>query len=354
MNKEIFIHSFETVLPEFHRNQDEINEWIVKAHEACDPENFRPELKRFCLSEKYIGQRYYETPDVDEDWENHRIYRMPEGATIDERTLYFGEKAQRVFTELYQDRIPHHLIHVTCTGYLSPSPAQKYFSRGTSPAITHAYHMGCYAALPAVRMARAFSLSDGKDVDVVHTEMCSLHLHPELHSPEQIVVQTLFADGHIKYSIGESGSGLKILSIKEKIVPESEDDMTWIPGVFGMRMTLSKEVPFKIRDSLPEFVNELCLEAGIKKEHVLRDGIFAVHPGGPKIIEAVQKKLELRDEQVSASKKILFDRGNMSSATLPHVWDEIMRGNPPDGQIVLSLAFGPGLTIFGSLFEVRR
>ena len=145
---------------------------------------------------------------------------------------------------------------------------------------------------------------------------------------------------------------MKVLAIHERIVPESKDDMTWIPSSFGMAMTLSREVPHKIREVLLDFVEELCQKASLDKDDILTHGIFAVHPGGPKIIEGVQSKLRLRDDQVSASKKILYERGNMSSATLPHVWHEIMLQRPVSGKKVLSLAFGPGLTIFGGIFEV--
>lgn len=366
MIKEIFIHSFEQVLPDYHLEQSHIVEWILKSHqrvallkdECPDPQQFANALRRFCLSEKYIEKRYFECDELDENWEEHEIYRLMKdslaGVTIDKRNEYFGRTVQKVFARLYGNRAPSHLIHVTCTGYISPSPAQVYFSdKKIAPDISHAYHMGCYASLPAIRMASGLVHSEMKTIDIVHTEMCSLHLNPSLHSPEQMVVQTLFADGHIKYSVGESQQGFKVLGIKEKMIPDSGKDMTWIPGEFGMMMTLSREVPFKIRDALPLFVDELCLKAGVKKQEILELGIFAIHPGGPKIIEAVQKKLELKDEQVEVSKKVLRTRGNMSSATLPHVWQEMMESQLPDGTKILSLAFGPGLTIFGSLFEVR-
>jgi predicted naringenin-chalcone synthase len=66
----------------------------------------------------------------------------------------------------------------------------------------------------------------------------------------------------------------------------------------------------------------------------------------------VKKKLELNDDQVKESRKVLFERGNMSSATLPHVWHEMVQNEYSEGTLILSLAFGPGLSIFGSLFEV--
>lgn len=364
MNKEIFIHSFHPVLPQHHLRQDKIVDWILKSHLIVDalngdgkPEKIEHDLKRFALSEKYIAERYFDCGEVDEDWENHRIYKFTGeetiGAPIEERNQYFGEKVERVFDELYHDYHPEHVIHVTCTGYLSPSPVQTYFGHDEhSPEVTHAYHMGCYASLPAVRMGVGLALSEEKSIDIVHTEMCSLHLRPEIHTPEQMVVQTLFADGHIKYVLSDEKKGMKILCVHEKIVPDTLGDMTWTPASHGMSMTLSREVPIKIREALHGFIQELCDKAGIEQNDVLRDGIFAVHPGGPKIIEAVQKKLGLRDEQVELSKKVLFERGNMSSATLPHVWNEILNSQPERGRKILSLAFGPGLTIFGSLFEV--
>ncbi len=364
MNKEIFIHSFHPVFPQHHLRQPQITDWILKSHLIVDAlngdneaEKIERDLHHFALSEKYIAERYFECGEVDENWEEHRIYKFagdtPVGALIEERNKYFGEKAERVFHELYSERHPDHVIHVTCTGYLSPSPAQEYFCQDEhSPEVTHAYHMGCYASLPAVRMAVGLAISEEKAIDIVHTEMCSLHLRPDVHTPEQIVVQTLFADGHIGYVLSKEEKGMRVLSVHEKIVPNTKDDMTWIPSSHGMAMTLSREVPVKIRHVLNDFVDELCAKSGVVKEDVLANGIFAVHPGGPKIIEGIQSKLHLRDEQVQASKKVLFERGNMSSATLPHVWNEILLGKPKPGTKVLSLAFGPGLTIFGSVFEV--
>ena len=365
MIKEIFIHSFTPVLPENHLPQSKIIEWTLDSHFEAEVlrgrevhrHEFIESLRKYCLSEKFITQRYFDCDEVDGDWGSHEIYCLtaenPNGASMEVRNKYFGRKVARVFAELYRDRIPSHLIHVTCTGYLSPSPAQVFFSKQkSSPDISHAYHMGCYASLPSIRMACGLSLQGNADVDVVHTEMCSLHLNPSLHTPEQMVVQTLFADGYMKYTVGKEPKGFRICHIKEKLIPDSTDDMTWVPGKAGMMMTLSREVPIKIRDGLPAFMEELCVQAGVDKKELLSDGIFAIHPGGPKIIEAVQKKLELKDDQVAHSKKVLLERGNMSSATLPHVWKEILDQKPKPGKKVVSLAFGPGLTIFGSIFEV--
>jgi predicted naringenin-chalcone synthase len=83
-----------------------------------------------------------------------------------------------------------------------------------------------------------------------------------------------------------------------------------------------------------------------------RDSLFAVHPGGPRIIDGVQQTLELNDAQVETSRAVLHDHGNMSSATLPHVWMRL-DASAPRGALIASLAFGPGLTVCGALFEKR-
>lgn len=366
MEDDMYIHSFRSFLPANNLPQKDTVDWILSSHlrnevfkkSDLDKVEFLRKLRRFTVGDQHISRRYFESNDVSEEWGKHRIYRLlpetPEGASIGERNKFFAERALEILKEAYPESVPAHLVHVTCTGYMSPSPPQRFFGeKGSNTRITHAYHMGCYASLPAIRMAAALAESEKEGVDVFHTEMCSLHLNSAIHTPEQMVVQTLFADGHIVYTVGNAKEGFKLRAILERLVPDSHEDMVWFPDSNGMSMTLSREVPLKIRDMLPEFLKELASESGYEAQELIKNAMFAIHPGGPKIIEAVQKKLELREEQVSPGKKILLERGNMSSATLPHVWQDIWE-NHEEYDTVVSLAFGPGLTIFGAVFEVRR
>lgn len=317
----------------------------MRLSEHPEKERLGQILKRFAVNEKQIHHRYFEA-------ERDFIYQLTKnnlaGTDIKFRNEFFGKRAVEIFKQLYEDaKIPDHLIHVTCTGYLSPSAPQIFFGQlEQQPQITHAYHMGCYASLPSVRLARSLSHFSKASVDIVHTEMCSLHLDPSEHTPEQMVVQTLFADGHIKYTCEESDTGrrLDILNIQEQIIPDSGNDMTWMPAAHGMQMSLSKEVPGKIKEHLREFIRRLTPDPSKM--------MYAIHPGGPKIIDAIQEQLELSDEQVFFGRKVLRERGNMSSATLPHIWKEILDSDYTGP--LISLAFGPGLTIFGSLSEAKR
>jgi predicted naringenin-chalcone synthase len=354
----IALTDFQVQMPALWMDQLSSLEYIGQVHaktQTITSEELLPRLKRFGVKPTQISKRYFENTAL-----------AANGDDILTRTRVFAERGREIVEAFYPARVdgapllppPDHLIHVTCTGYVSPSPVQQVVTKrgwAGETAVTHAYHMGCYASLPAVRIAEGLVAARNKHVDIIHTEMCALHMDRTDHSAEQLVVQSLFADGHIKYSaksLDAVTSGYQVLAIKELIIPDSQQDMSWITASWGMKMTLSREVPAKIAVSLRKFVLDLCHEAEVDFVEILKSGVFAIHPGGPKIIDLVQENLELSDEQVRASREVLFERGNMSSATLPHVWYKLQEQKTSSRKKVLSLAFGPGLTIFGALFEV--
>jgi predicted naringenin-chalcone synthase len=288
-----------------------------------------------------------------------QIYRLgerPTGVPLAVRLQYFDAFVTSIFERYYPDREnpPDDLIHVSCTGYLSPSGAQKIVSKrgwGQATAVTHAYHMGCYGAFPAIRMGMGFLASGKRNVDIVHTEVCSIHSNPSLHAPDQIVSQTLFADGFIKYSIAQKTNSphLKILAVHEEIIPDSIESMTWNVVDWGNQISLSKEVPVRIARALDRYLKALCEKGGFA-ESLSGKALFAIHPGGPKILKQIQERLDLTDQQMAHSIAVLKECGNMSSATLPHIWEAILADpTVPDGAPLISLAFGPGLSISGSI-----
>ena len=127
--------------------------------------------------------------------------------------------------------------------------------------------------------------------------------------------------------------------------------MSWVVGDGGMRMTLARDVPEKIAQNVAAFVERLAESAGLSAKE-RQQALYAVHPGGPRILDLVLDTLRLQEEQIAFSRRVLRERGNMSSATLPHVWMEISRADEvgPDRNIV-SLAFGPGLTVCGAIMR---
>jgi len=375
------LSGFRVVRPRYEIEQTWAFSWLAQAHarsdaarlgrEAADPEVVARSEKlftRFGCSPDKIRARGTEVKDTTHsDFNEMGLFsigpKRVQAAGMRERMDFYSKRAGEAMSELYAagTPAPAHLIYVTCTGYVSPSPAQALVDeRGWhgQTAVTHAYHMGCYAALPAVRMAEGLLASSGEAIDIVHNELCTLHFDPSSHAPEQMVVQSLFSDGHIRYSLsaaaGFSGDGLELHAIHELLIPGTRDQMSWVPTEAGMQMTLSKDVPRSIAEQLPGFLACLLEGSGLTPGEARKSAIFAVHPGGPRIIDSVRALLELSEAQVAHSQGVLRDYGNMSSATLPHVWQRLLDDPAIEpGRFIVSLAFGPGLTIFGALLRKR-
>ncbi len=289
---------------------------------------------------------------------------------IKARHASYAKVADDSLAEMYSDipEPPDDLIHVTCSGYLAPSPVERMVASKNwfNTTVTHSYHMGCYGAFPAIKMAHGFLASSRfgvtlpkERVDIVHTEVLSAHVDVEVLKAENIITMTLFSDGFIKYSVvsedylRERGlRGLKILAFNEHVLPDSANDMTWVPGSTRFHMTLSAMVTVIIKQSVRPFVESLLRQAGIDFEQERRRLAYAIHPGGPKIVDHIQEALGLEEEQVSISKLVFAENGNMSSATVPHIFKEIVQEpGIPTGTRIVSLGFGPGLTVTGLVLE---
>jgi predicted naringenin-chalcone synthase len=358
---------FVATRPRYVVTQERTLAWIAAAHAAAeyaDPRErdvFAARLARViercaCPPTKIFARG--SSFNLEASWEDTGVYDLPRakhGAGTSARTQRFSEIVDAYFAQTYADETeaPDEMVHVTCTGYVSPSGAQKVVAARRWPTrVVHAYQMGCYASVPAARIAAGL-LHEAKRVDVVHTELCSLHFDPTDHSLEQLVVQSLFADGMIRYSMvpDDGRAGLRIRGSHEQIIPDSAGFMSWKVGDHGMQMTLAREVPERIAGALRGFMLELLRRSGAALAD-LKTCMLAVHPGGPKIIDRVREVLELDETQVAISREVLFDYGNMSSATLPHIWQRMLADPAiPRGTVIPSLAFGPGLTVCGAVLE---
>ena len=348
--KKVYLSDFKSSAPKYVWPQQDLNQYLSKVISNHNENSYsQPEwqklIERFGAGKNKISSRRSDFVNIED--ENYF-----EKSSL-KKSMFFHETASQHVFKLFDavTDCPDHVLHVTCTGYVSPSAVQNLVQkRKWNSQVTHLYHMGCYASMPAVRTAQAFLQTD-QSVDIVHNEICSLHLNPLDSSAEQLVIQSLFADGHIKYRASSVLQNHKpqfeVIAVNEFIVPETSHLMTWAVGDHTMDMTLSREVPQAI------LLNLNHVMATWQKKYPdlkISDTLFAIHPGGPKIIELVAEKLNLQPEQYQHSKKVLFECGNMSSATLPHIWSEIL-DTETKNKYVLSFAFGPGLTFFSSLMR---
>lgn len=356
---------FQIVRPRFISTQRNSLKWLQKAHLAAEKykhpkgaiteDEISKEISHVCCKSPTIATRSHVLQDYcHTNWEKMTIYNLtkqPQGAYLGKRNEIFEKSCDEVFQKFYPQNAtsPDDLIHVTCTGYCAPSPAQKIVSqKGWNTEVTHLYHMGCYAAVSAIRVANGLIKAGKSHVDIAHTEICSLHTNPSSHQRDQLVAQSLFADGFIRYKMSNSETkGLELMAVKEQVIPNSSSEMKWNLSEWGFEIALSKKIPVYLARNVEKFITSLSANMDFSWKNAL----FAIHPGGPKIINQIQEVLSLKEEQISASKKILQTYGNISSATLPHIWAEILQdqsiaSNTP----IISLAFGPGLTICGAVF----
>ncbi|MDX6459342.1 MAG: hypothetical protein QOE55_3039 [Acidobacteriaceae bacterium] len=230
-----------------------------------------------------------------------------------------------------------HVLVTCCTGLYAPGLDFEIVDHvGLSAGVerTMVGFMGCYAAINALKLARHIVRSDPKAaVLMVNLELCTLHLQ-ETQELEQVLSFLIFADGAAASLISACEQGFALDSFKAVTVPETRGLITWKIRGMGFDMLLSGRVPAELVRALHE--GELIAE---------RDGIdlWAVHPGGRSILDAVEKGLELPVGALAASREVLSCYGNMSSATVMFVLQRMMHQARP-GQRGCALSFGPGLT----------
>ncbi|GGH36535.1 type III polyketide synthase [Microbacterium album] len=261
-----------------------------------------------------------------------------------------------------------HVITVSCTGFYAPGPDFVLARDLGLPAGVQRYHlgfMGCYAAMPALRLAAQLCQADpGAVVLVVSVELCTLHLRTS-DDPDTIVATSLFADGAaagvVTARAAEAGErALELDAFATRTTPQGEGDMAWRIGDHGFEMVLSNAVPSIIGEHVTGALRPLLAGQGALAE-ALDDGSagdavahWAVHPGGRSILDRVESALSLRADQLGPARAILREYGNMSSATVLFVLRRILESaGVRDGDRLAAMAFGPGLTVESALMTVR-
>ncbi|NCX99917.1 MAG: hypothetical protein EBX35_15425 [Planctomycetia bacterium] len=182
-------------------------------------------------------------------------------------------------------------------------------------------------------------------------ELCSLHFQYGDHD-DHVVANSLFADGAAAAVCRTSrhpepaARPWRLRHQASRILPGSQREMGWLIGDHGFEMSLSARVPDLIASHLAPAVVAMLSAAGVSPAAVAS---WAVHPGGPRILTAVEAALELPADALAASRRVLAEHGNMSSATILFVLDRLRAADTP-GPCV-ALAFGPGLTVEMAVLE---
>ncbi len=253
------------------------------------------------------------------------------------------------------------LAVVSCTGYATPGLDILLARDLGMPADVqrlHIGHMGCYAAIPGLAAAADAVVARGKTAALLCLELTSLHVQPPEEDAGQMVAHALFADAAAAIALrpaggdgsGGGGLGLEVVDFVARTDVAKSALMTWNVTDHGFRMGLSPRVPAVLRKHVGAVAEELLAAHDLRPADVAG---WAVHPGGPRIVEAVSKRLGLSEEQVAESQGVLRDYGNCSSATVLLILERMLAADRlKRGDHVVAMAFGPGLTLYMTLLRV--
>ncbi len=241
----------------------------------------------------------------------------------------------------------------SCTGYVTPGVDIRLArDLGMSDRVRRLFvgHMGCYAALPGLGAVADFTAARGRPSVLLCLELTSLHIQPPTTDLDQVVAHALFADAAAAVVLQPSaGPGFEVVDVVAQTDVSTAEYMTWDVTDLGFRMGLSPRVPAVLARHVRGVVDELLAHNGLTLADV--DG-WAVHPGGRRILEVVQRRLELSDPALEPSYGVLRDHGNCSSATVLLVLERIRAaGTVEPGRHLVALAFGPGLTLYATLLR---
>jgi predicted naringenin-chalcone synthase len=247
-----------------------------------------------------------------------------------------------------RDRITH-LVLTSCTGFSAPGLDLEIVERCRLPSSTERTvvgFMGCSAAINALKLARHIVRSEpAACVLVLNLELCTLHLQ-ETMNLAQILCFLQFADGCSACLVTAEPTGVALESFRALLVPDSRELMAWNIGDLGFDMVLSGKVPRAIHGALRAAAGDILGAAPISSID-----LWAIHPGGHSILDAVERALDLSPAALRTSREVLLRYGNMSSATVMFVLHEMMRA-PAPGARGCAMSFGPGLIAETMLFHM--
>jgi predicted naringenin-chalcone synthase len=241
-----------------------------------------------------------------------------------------------------------HLITVSCTGMSAPGlDLQLVKAMNFSPGIfrTSVNFMGCYAAVHALKLGKMICDSTpASNVVIVAAELCTLHFQQE-YNEDNAASSLLFSDGAAAVLLSNtlrSPNAFSLRGFYSHIAFKGEADMAWQLGSQGFLMTLSGYIPQLISEDINQLVEDALARHGLKRQDI---AYWCIHPGGKRILDLVQKQLQLSPDDLCFSREILRRYGNMSSPTVLYVLKYMMEHDISAGAKVMGMAFGPGLTM---------
>ncbi len=354
------IISIATGVPAYKHQQENIFKFADTIHSNNEIDSRK---LKFLYRHSGIDTRYSVLPDYSTTPDDRKFYSKSKDLEpfpdLEKRMEWFAKNATLLSVKTIKDCIagqiePYeitHLITVSCTGMSAPGMDLEIMESMDLPANifrTSVNFMGCYAAIHALKMADAFCNNDAAaNVVIVCTELCTLHFQKE-NSIDNITSTLLFADGCAAVLVKHhrvTKKGLVLKNFFSDVAFKGKKDMSWQLSSKGFLMTLTGYVPDLVKEDFDVLLNKALNNAHINKVAISH---WCIHPGGKKILEAIQQSTGLKEEDLKYSYDVLREYGNMSSPTVLFVLQKILQElqlNESNAASIFGAAFGPGLTM---------
>lgn len=353
------ITSIATAVPAYRQSQMQIYDVIRAVHAQTEEE---ARVLRFMYKSSGIETRYAAVPDFNLENGRSEIIQIAgedvNTSGLEERLKIYNKAALHLSIDVIRKCLPGgmapsditHLITVSCTGMQAPGldlSIVKELKLKADIYRTSVNFMGCYAAIHGLKHAHyiAEKEPDAK-VMVVCVELCTLHFQKD-KSIDNITSTIIFGDGAAAVLVENSAgkrAGWELKNFYSEINFEGIGDMAWKISADGFLMTLTNKVPEILEKKCKGIMDNALQYYGIRSEAV---DSWCVHPGGKKILEAVERGASVTREQLQESYAVLREYGNMSSPTVLFVLEKILKKAGQDGSVknIVGMAFGPGLTL---------
>ncbi len=351
------IISIATAVPDYCHRQNDILQFMQQAFnlDATDKRKLSFLYHHSGIDKRYSVLKDFSLPP--QQWQFINI-ESNEYPMLDTRMKLYKQHAlplsikaaQNCLNELDEPVVITHIITVSCTGMSAPGlDLELVEALQLSPNIfrTSVNFMGCYAGIHALKLGKMICDTDAKaNVLIVATELCTLHFQQE-YTVDNAASSLLFADGSAAILMSNDKSKKPVATINHfhsHIATKGKPDMAWEISNKGFLMTLSGYIPQLIEEDISALVNDAVKQSNLSPGDI---EYWCVHPGGKRIVDTIQKQLELSDDDVQPSRDVLQNYGNMSSATIFFVLKEICRKakDKKTASPLLGVAFGPGLTM---------
>lgn len=277
-----------------------------------------------------------------------------------ERNAVYLEAAESLFVEAATAAIrkagltPYQIdgvVTVSTTGIATPSLEARAFTRvGFRQNVRRVpvFGLGCAGGVNGLSIASRLASADpGTHWLFVTVETCSISIRLDSADPAAIVATALFGDGAAAAVVTSGTHSLaRITGSAEKLWPDTLRIMGWDVEDPGLAVVFDRAIPPFIEAELAQAVDEMCAELGVSLDEIDR---MCCHPGGVKVIDAIETALKLNQGELNLEREVLNDYGNMSAPTVMFVLERLLERGLP-GKVLMT-AFGPGFTCAGMLLE---